>query len=78
MIMLFTHANPALVGLARSILAGEGIHCMLKNEFSTAGIPPYNLDQELWVLDEADANRAMALLADLREEPLDDGAAYTD
>lgn len=78
MIMVYTHANPALVGLAKSMLASEGIECMLKNEFSTAGIPPYNLDQELWVLDEAEADRARSLLADLNEKPLDDDTDHAD
>ncbi len=66
--MVFTHTNPALVGLAKSMLESEGFEVMLKNEFSTAGIPPYNLDQELWVIRDSDAARAAEILEDLDEQ----------
>lgn len=67
--MVYTHTNPALVGLARSILETEGLEVMIKNEFATAGIPPYNLDQELWVLHDSDAEKARVILAELDEAP---------
>jgi len=66
--MVFTHTNPALVGLAKSMLESEGFEVMLKNEFSTAGIPLYNLDQELWVIRDSDAARAAEILEDLEEQ----------
>ncbi len=69
MIMVYTHTNPALVGLAKSMLESEGFDVTLKNEFSTAGIPPYNLDQELWVLNDSDAEAARKILAGLDETP---------
>lgn len=66
--MVYTHTNPALAGLAKSMLESEGIEVTLKNEFTTAGMPPYNLDQEVWVLNDSDADRARDIIAGLDEE----------
>ncbi len=65
--LVYTHYNPALVGLAKSILESSGMAVTIKNEFSGVGIPPYNIDQELWVLDDADYDKAQEILESLDE-----------
>ena len=65
--LVYTHYNPALVGLAKSILESSGMAVTIKNEFSGVGIPPYNIDQELWVLDDNDFAAAQEILESLDE-----------
>jgi hypothetical protein len=65
MIQIFTHTNSALVGLAKGLLEDAGVGAVLKNEFSSVGFPPYNLQQELWLLDEKDLESAQEILANL-------------
>lgn len=64
---VYTHSNPSMVGLAKSMLENSGLEVMLKNEFLNSGIPPYNADQELWVLDDGDYDTALELLDGLVE-----------
>lgn len=50
---------------ARNVLESEGIDAVVRNEFlsSAAGeLPPADCQIELWVLNDADAPRAEALL----------------
>jgi hypothetical protein len=67
MIPIFTHTNSALVGLAKSMLEDAGVGAVLKNEFSSVGFPPYNLQQELWLLDDKDLEAAQEILANLND-----------
>ena len=67
MIPIFTHTNSALVGLAKNMLEDAGVGVALKNEFSSVGFPPYNLQQELWLLDEKDLEAAQEILANLND-----------
>ena len=65
--LVYTHSNPVLVGLAKSILENSGMAVTIKNEFSALGTPPYNLDQELWVLKDNDYDEAQEILESLDE-----------
>lgn len=60
--LLFTDKNPALVGLVREVLENAGFDVLLKNEFNSVGLPPYNLWQEIWIMNDADYDRAMAAI----------------
>ena len=63
--LVYSHDNPALVGLAHSLLEEAGLEVTLKNEFSVAGFPPYNLRQEVWLLDDKDIDKAAEILEQL-------------
>ena len=65
--LVYKHSNPVLVGLAKSILENSSLAVTIKNEFSALGTPPYNLDQELWVLDDKDFDKAQEILESLEE-----------
>lgn len=65
MSQIFTHTNSALVGPAKSLLEDADVGAVLKNEFSSVGFPPYNLQQELRLLDEKDLESARQILANL-------------
>ena len=66
--LLYTHENPALVGYAKNLVEDAGIQVTLKNEFSAGGMaPPYNLNSELWILDDGDFDTALSVLAPLLE-----------
>ena len=68
MIRVYTAQTLALVTIARHALEAQGIPCVLRNEFLSAGrgeLPPIETWPELWVADE-DQARARELLA---EEP---------
>lgn len=57
---------------ARNVLASEGIDAVVRNEIlsSAAGeLPPADCQIELWVLSDADAPRAEALLRFERDAP---------
>lgn len=67
--LIYSHENPALVGLARNLLEDAGIAVSVKNEFSAAGMaPPYNINQELWLLDDDDFEKARDLLSAFSEQ----------
>lgn len=66
--LIYTHENPALVGLAASLLENAGIPATLKNQYTSAGMaPPYNINQELWILQDGDYDRAMEVLETMTE-----------
>lgn len=68
------YENPefARVGHFQSVLEARGIATMIKNEAmasvfrGTAGL--HDLSPELWVMNEADYERAMEILGSLQEE----------
>lgn len=67
MLKVYTHENGFIVGNARNILERAGIPCTLRNEYASSGIgdlSPLETWPELWVLDDADYERAVQLLED--------------
>ena len=59
-----------LVGSLRALLEEAGVRCLVKNEhlLGAAGdLPPLETWPELWVIDEADLERARRLLEALLE-----------
>ena len=93
MIKVFEDFDITLVGHYQSVLESEGIATFLKNQFGTSGageLPFIEVVPQLWVLNDADAGRAVALIGELhdaRAEPAQDwqcpacgtklGAAFT-
>ena len=50
---------------ARNLVASEGISCEVRNEFLASAmgeLPPAECQAEVWVLDDADAPRALGIL----------------
>jgi len=77
MIKVFEDFDIALVGLYESVLQAEGIATFMKNRFLTAGmgeIPFVEAVPQLWVLNDADGERAVALLNELRKQDLSEVA----
>lgn len=70
MIKVFEDFDIALVGLYESVLEAEGIPTFMKNRFLTAGtgeIPFLEAVPQLWVLNDADAARAVSVLVELQD-----------
>ena len=66
--LVYTHDNPALVGLAQSMLENAGIVSMVKNRFSAGGMTgAAGINQELWV-DETDYDNAVEIIETMTEE----------
>ena len=62
---VFSSYNLAAVHHARNVLQAAGISAVVKNEFLSSAmgeLPPAECQPQLWVLDDADAARAEALL----------------
>jgi hypothetical protein len=67
-IKVFEDFDIALVGLYESVLEAEGIATFMKNRFLTGGtgeIPFVEAVPQLWVLNDADAARAVSILVEL-------------
>ena len=70
---VFTHENPALVGYVKNILIESGIEVSMKNEYTFGSLaPPYNLWPEVWVMDDADFERASNLIDELTLDNYDE------
>lgn len=70
MIKVFEDFDIALVGHYRSVLESNDIDTFMKNQFGTSGageLPFVEVVPQLWVLNEADAGRAKALIKELHE-----------
>lgn len=66
--MVYTHQNPALVGLAKNVLSENGIDAKLQNYYASGGageLSPVDSWPELWVLDEAQFSIAKDLISDV-------------
>lgn len=66
---VYSSFNLAAVHHAKNVLQNEGIAAAVRNEYLSSAmgeLPPAECQIELWVLDDADAVRAEALL---REPP---------
>ena len=66
--LVYSHDNPALVGLAKSMLENAGLEVTIKNEFSAGGMVQHYVNQELWILDESDYDTAVEILESMVEE----------
>jgi len=60
---LFTLTNSAEAGLLKSRLEEAGIACEMRNEFVAQVVPGMAFDPEVWVLDDAQYEEAVELLA---------------
>ena len=77
MIKVFEDFDIALVGHYQSVLESKDIATFMKNQFGTSGageLPFVEVVPQLWVLNEADVDRASALIRELqnpdsREQP---------
>lgn len=71
MIKVFEDFDIMLVGHYQSVLESNGISTFMKNQFGTSGageLPFVEVVPQLWVLNEADAPRARALIKSLDED----------
>ena len=71
MIKVFEDFDIMLVGHYQSVLESNDIATFMKNQFGTSGageLPFVEVVPQLWVLNEADAGRARALIQELHEE----------
>ena len=70
MIKVFEDFDITLVGHYQSVLESNDIATFMKNQFGTSGageLPFIEVIPQLWVLNEADAERAKALIRELYE-----------
>jgi len=70
MIKVFEDFDIMLVGHYQSVLESNDIATFMKNQFGTSGageLPFVEVIPQLWVLNEADAGRAMALIREIHE-----------
>ena len=70
MIKVFEDFDIALVGHYQSVLEANGIATFMKNRFGTSGsgeLPFVEVVPQLWVLDDAEEDRARALIDDLAQ-----------
>lgn len=71
MIKVFENFDIALVGHYQSVLEANGIETFMKNRFGTSGsgeLPFVEVVPQLWVLDDADVERARRLIDELHNE----------
>jgi len=70
MIKVFEDFDITLVGHYQSVLESQGIATFMKNQFGTSGageLPFIEVIPQLWILNEADANRAEVLIRELHD-----------
>jgi len=64
--LVYTHENRLFVGNAHNLLTQAGIPAIWKNEFTSNAIgevAPISAWPELWVLEDADYDRASAIIS---------------
>lgn len=64
--LVYTNENRLLVGNAKNILEAQDIELLVKNEFASGAmgeISPFDTWLELWVLQDTDYDKAVAVLA---------------
>ena len=64
--LVYTHANPLLVGNAQNLIEQAGIAVTLKNQFASSGVgelSAFDSWPEVWVVNDADYARAAAIVA---------------
>lgn len=67
--LIYTNENSFLVSHMKNIVENKGINVFLKNEFAAGGsgeLAPLDTWVELWVVDDADYDRAMAVIENAR------------
>ena len=70
MIKVFEDFDVTLVGHYQSVLESNDIATYMKNQFGTSGageLPFVEVVPQLWVLNEADADRAKVLIQELHD-----------
>ena len=70
MIRVYTAQAIAIAGNVKNVLEANGIPCVLRNEFLSAGqgeLPPIECWPEVWVAYDSDAERAKQLVAEATE-----------
>jgi hypothetical protein len=70
MIRVYTAQALAMASNVRNALEADGIPCVLRNEFLSAGrgeLPPIECWPEVWVVNDVDAERARELMAEATE-----------
>ena len=70
MIKVFEDFDVTIVGHYQSVLESNDIATFMKNQFGTSGageLPFVEVIPQLWVLNEADAERALALIDELHD-----------
>lgn len=78
MIKVFEDYDIVLVGRYQSVLESNGIPTFLKNRFGTSGsgeLPFIEVVPQLWVLNEADVDRARALIKEIDQDELSELSA---
>jgi len=71
MIKVFEDFDIMLVGHYQSVLESNDIATFMKNQFGTSGageLPFVEVIPQLWILNEADAERAKALIDELSDD----------
>jgi Putative prokaryotic signal transducing protein len=71
-IRIYTAQTAAMVAPVKDHLEANGIPCVLRNEFLSAGrgeLPPIECWPEVWVADDSDAQRARQLVAEATQGP---------
>ena len=74
MIKIFEDFDITLVGYYQSVLESNNIETFMKNQFGTGGLgelPFVEVVPQLWVLNEAEVPRAIALLKELQDDETD-------
>jgi len=67
---VYSSQDSLLLGHFKNLLEGEGIECLVRNEYLRTGageIPPIECWLELWVADDSEADRARRLLEEALE-----------
>ena len=62
---VYTSDNSAILGYARQVLENNSIRCIIRNDFLLGGageLPVNETWPEIWVIDDADFDRARALV----------------
>lgn len=76
---IHTGEDPIFMGYLKSLLEAEGIACNVRNELLLGGsgeLPPNECWPELWVLDDADADAARAIVEQVLQQPPADAAPW--
>ena len=71
-IRVYAAQTITMAGNVQNVLEANGIPCVLRNEFLSAcfgGLPPILFGPEVWVANDADAERARQLIAEAIKAP---------
>jgi len=69
---IHTADDPIFIGYLKTLLEAQGIACIVRNELLLGGsgeLPPSECWPELWVLNDADAGAAQALVSKALADP---------